>query len=491
MVKFLKRRYQIQVSPLGLGLLRIGAGITIFLEALQLLQHKELIFHSLPFVEAGSFNPTLPLLIWMMVLTCLTLGLWTKASAIANYLFTLMFYADAGEFAYHADYVYLGLGFLFMFAPMGNSLSIDRLIEGKKDSKYRVSSLYYYLFAFVGIGLVYGDSCFWKFSSPMWMGGLAVWLPASLPQNTWLPIKALLDFPTLLQFLGYLTLLLEISFLFIMWFNWARLPLWIVGVGLHLGIGIAFPIPYFALIMVAVYCVMMPWPWYEKIETLLKPWKIKLKNLMVPRLTRFKEPVALTRLNFKGPWQFRVLLGLFVVVTLFQMSALILSPPGQKTFTRPVLEFALKVKAFTKSTLGIQDHGVFMDHHFRGYDHVVALAQVNPDGTETFLPIINQKAQAEHWNYGRLWVYWTFQVMNSKVDLNRLARGIRRMTAYWLKGDLQTPKTFRVLVKRINSQFSYAPKRWLANSEAPWIPVGSAKWENGKIQLKLADIEKL
>src|SRR5690606_37108564 len=58
--------------------------------------------------------------------------------------------------------------------------------------------------------------------------------------------------------LGYLTLLFEMSFLFLFWIKKMRIPLAIIGVGLHIGILIFFPIPFFAFGFVALYILMVP-----------------------------------------------------------------------------------------------------------------------------------------------------------------------------------------------------------------------------------------
>ena len=55
-------------------------------------------------------------------------------------------------------------------------------------------------------------SIFFKWASAMWTRGLGLWLPASLPQNTWLPpglLALLLDRELIVRGLGYLVLFLD------------------------------------------------------------------------------------------------------------------------------------------------------------------------------------------------------------------------------------------------------------------------------------------
>ena len=70
--------------------------------------------------------------------------------------------------------------------PIGNSLSIDDLFlklkhsnigyQYKPDKKVYMAN--YLIPVFIGIGLVYFDSILFKYTSPMWLKGLGMWLPA-------------------------------------------------------------------------------------------------------------------------------------------------------------------------------------------------------------------------------------------------------------------------------------------------------------------------
>lgn len=93
------------------------------------------------------------------------------------------------SFEYHAFYAYMGMNFLLIIMPVGRCLSLDRLLLKLKfsnttsiyNSPKKVSQIYYLLPVFVGVGLGYFDSIFYKLSSDMWLKGLGSWMPSSLP----------------------------------------------------------------------------------------------------------------------------------------------------------------------------------------------------------------------------------------------------------------------------------------------------------------------
>src|SRR5690606_1157309 len=177
------------------------------------------------------------------------------------------------------------INFLFIFLPISTTFSLDRLILKLKYSNTRfryipsqtVSVLAYYLPVLLGIGFFYFDSVFFKFTSPLWLNGLGMWLPSSLPQAILVDISPLLNIKVLVIALGYLTLAFEAIFLFTFWRKKWRVPMLIIGVGLHLGILVCFPIPFFALGVIAIYLLMIPVSFWEKIFNRNKEPKKKLQ----------------------------------------------------------------------------------------------------------------------------------------------------------------------------------------------------------------------
>ncbi|MBW1297146.1 hypothetical protein [Aquimarina litoralis] len=192
---------------------------------------------------------------------------------IINYVLTLFLISSAVAYEYHMFYVYSGMNFFLVFLPISTTISIDsirkKLSYLKQGFIYvapKVSKLNYLVPVFVGLGLVYFDSViFYKMQSPMWLRGLGLWLPSSLPQITISENQWFLNQEFLVRSLSYLTLYFEFVFIFMFWNKLFRIPLLIIGVGLHLGILIEYPIPYFGLGCSAVYILMVPVSLWSKL----------------------------------------------------------------------------------------------------------------------------------------------------------------------------------------------------------------------------------
>lgn len=268
----LQALYDKKIDGRGLGVFRIVFNIILFLDVFHLYYFRHLIYDEVPYLEPSNFDVTIPFMFWFASIILLIFGLFTRTAAIINYIFAVLFIGTMGTYEYHMYYIYMGICFLFIILPVSKCYSFDRLLIKLKYSNTRhlykpdnkVSQLSYLMIVFVGIGLVYFDSIFYKSVSPMWLRGLGVWLPASLPAITHIDNTWLLNQEVIIKILGYLTLAFEATFIFLMWFKKLRPYLFIVGIGLHLGIFLEFPIPLFALGYCAIYLLLLPVSLFER-----------------------------------------------------------------------------------------------------------------------------------------------------------------------------------------------------------------------------------
>lgn len=300
------------VSPLGLDVFRIVYGSILFCEIQELYRFRHMVFDELPYFITNdiSFGPVL--IAWMVALACLVLGLFTQTAAVVNYVLTLLTFSTFHDYEYHMDFVYTGTNLLLMFVPIGKRLSLDSLLRrfrsGGTDelADQPVSYANYYSLMLVGLAVVYFDSVFYKFVSPVWQQGLGLWRPASMPPFSWqfTPVF-LLEQKWLMVLLSHITLVLESVFIFAMWFRWGRLIMLPIGATLHLGIALAFPLPWFGLAMASLYILLVPpewWEaifsklrnrqplltvWYDETSTALNRWRILLEQFDVTRRVEF------------------------------------------------------------------------------------------------------------------------------------------------------------------------------------------------------------
>ncbi|WP_312767455.1 DCC1-like thiol-disulfide oxidoreductase family protein [Epilithonimonas sp.] len=616
----IKRLYNKNISGLGLSIFRIIYGLVLLCEVSQLYFFRHLIFDKIPFVDAAEIDFSIPISIWIISIIFLVLGLFTRLATIINYLMTIILIGSINTYEYHMFYAYLGMNFLLLFLPVSRNLSLDRLILKYKYSNTRfnydppreVSVLSYFIPIMVGAAFVYFDSIFYKFTSFFWTKGLGLWFPTSFPNTVFIPINGILDQKYLILFLGYLTVAFETIFIFTFFRKKWRVPLLIIGLGLHMGILICYPIPWFALGMCSIYLLMVPVSFWEKLFLpkkkspvmtfyydgecpLCNRTKITIQHFDIKGRIDFKtvqyygeqEPllqeVPLDDLLddihsikngkvYKGLDTYIQVLG---SINYLKPLSWILRIPGiyhlgkityrfiaknRNTerctedncgFTPPVLppkeesfkilqnytlsdlkvlgitiglSFILFLQVFVsynsikkgmsfkatsvnkilghlsdeiekpaKTFLGITHHAVFMDYHFSDYNHIIAIAHLDKNGKQTWLPIINQDGTPGAYLCGSTWVKWTFRVANNNIDQKNLKIGIRDFTAFWANKnniDLRDAK-FIIKVKKIDS-----PKEWekgflQKQMDKPWQDIGVAKWKNKNYNIDIPEVEKL
>ncbi len=286
--RWFDRQFQTNVSGLILAVFRILYVSILLAEVGQLWYFKHLIYDPIPYlVGSPNLRMTLLFFFWVPALGCLLVGMFTRTAAVGNYVFSVIVLSSWSSFGYHADYIYLGVNFLLIFLPVSRRLALDPLLDRLKYSRIGneyhpdrcVRLLAINLLLFVGLGLVYFDSLFWKATSELWMQGLGLWLPASLPFLTWNDVSPILDLKPFVLFGGYLTLLYEGLFLFLFWFSPFRIPLFLVGFALHLGIAVVFPLPLFGLLMTCLLLLLLPPSWFAAAHRGL--------GFKAPRLTVF------------------------------------------------------------------------------------------------------------------------------------------------------------------------------------------------------------
>jgi predicted DCC family thiol-disulfide oxidoreductase YuxK len=275
---FLRKSFDKKIDGTGLAVFRIAYCLVLLCEIAQLFYFKNLIFDVVPFIERAEINFGIPILFWFVSVVFILFGAFTRFFTILNYILGMILIGSIHSFEYHVFYAYMGINFLLIFFPVSQCLSLDRLFKKLKYSNTTftytppktVSQLYYFIPPFVGIGLVYIDSVFYKLSSDLWLGGLGSWLPSSLPMITHLNNSWILNQEWLIRSTGWITILFETLFLFVFFKKKYRVWVLILGMFLHLGILIQFPIPWFALTACVIYLLIVPVSWWKKLFSSFK-----------------------------------------------------------------------------------------------------------------------------------------------------------------------------------------------------------------------------
>ncbi len=265
-----------KVDATGLSVFRFLYSIILFVEISRLFKFRHLIYDKIPFQYAGEIDTTFIFIFWYIVLGLLLLGLYTRTATIINFVFGVIVFSSAKMVSYHVYYCYVTMNILLMFMPVSRVLSLDNLFKKLKYSS--INSFYVvdrkilqinYLFpVFACIGLVYFDSTFQKLNSRLWLDGLGMWLPSSLPMITWNDASWILNNEWLIKFVGYFVIVFEGLFIFLFWHKPFRIPLLIIGILFHIGILYIYPIPLFAITAMAIYLLLLPEAFWIRLSNL-------------------------------------------------------------------------------------------------------------------------------------------------------------------------------------------------------------------------------
>lgn len=262
-----------EIDGTGLAIFRIIYCLILLCEIGQIFYFRHLIFDKIPYIDGAEINFGIPITFWAISVFFILFGFFTSFFSILNYILSIILIGSISTYEYHVFYAYLGINFLLTFLPISRCLSIDNLLLKLRFSNTtfqysppkKVPQLYYFIPIFLGLGLVYADSIFYKVVSSMWYTGLGSWLPSSLPMITHINSSWLLNQEILIKSVGFLTIIFEAIFIVTFFRKSFRLPLLVLGLILHFGILVQFPIPWFALIACSLYILMIPVSWWEKV----------------------------------------------------------------------------------------------------------------------------------------------------------------------------------------------------------------------------------
>ena len=207
-----------------------------------------------------------------------------------------------------------------------------------------------------------------------------------------------------------------------------------------------------------------------------------------------------------GKLKFRFLQSIIIIMTCVQLLLIYDSPIFKKVrefvgVRYSKLDYALvklikeEIKPPFRLFLGMQEHHVFVDGHFSGNNHAIAVIHINEKGKETWLPITKKDGTPGEYIFGPNWVKYCFRVNGpGKLNYNRLEKGLRDFSAFWAKHNdinLNERTKFIVRSKRVETPHVWEKDFLTKQKNKPWIDAGSFNWENNEVSFSLKEIEDL
>jgi predicted DCC family thiol-disulfide oxidoreductase YuxK len=155
----------------------------------------------------------------------------------------------------------------------------------------------------------------------------------------------------------------------------------------------------------------------------------------------------------------------------------------------PISQASNAILMVSQTFLGITPHALYLHDHFAGYNHILAIAYTDQNGSEQWLPFINEQGRLLAPNWGRVHSMWANIAVTPNIDNNRLHKFIMKVTAFWgQKEGLDINNVvFNIKLKRIDAPSYWVYDQLHKNFTSPWSSIGTAKWSNNRISFDLPD----
>lgn len=165
----------------------------------------------------------------------------------------------------------------------------------------------------------------------------------------------------------------------------------------------------------------------------------------------------------------------------------------QSVMENLIQKISYPLSVLSRTFWGITAHAVFMDSHFNGYNHILAVEAETKQGKKIWLPIIDKEGHAGKYAYSFNWVKWTFRVDAPQINQESLKKGIRDFATFWaVKNGYDIHNiSFNIFMKRCD-----IPKHWeydflKKQKNRPWEKIGSAGWRKDDFVIDIPEVESL
>ena len=190
----------------------------------------------------------------LVAFACLTLGLFTRAAAVAAFLATVSYVNRVPGALFGLDQVNGMVSMYLALGPSGSAWSLDRWLRARRTG--RPLEMTHISGATIAIRLIQIHMCviylfagLGKLQGPSWWNGYAMWQAFASLEYQSLDMTWLADWPRTVNLMTHVTVCWEIFFCVLIWPRLTRPIMLLIAIPLHLGIAICLGMPTFGLAM--------------------------------------------------------------------------------------------------------------------------------------------------------------------------------------------------------------------------------------------------
>lgn len=215
-------------------------------------------YHTIFHYITSPLGVKLALTLLFMAAFSFTIGFKTRLSAIILFILITSFHERNNLVLNSGDTVLRCMLFFFMFAPSGNSFSVDGLIKHlrQKDPITDILLLktpWAQRMMQIQVAIIYFVTAYAKSRGELWHGGEAMYYVWGLVDFNKVGVEQWMNYPLLYSTMTFFSLFAEASLPFLLWFKASRPYAVLLGIGLHGWIIGFMTIPVFGILMIVTY----------------------------------------------------------------------------------------------------------------------------------------------------------------------------------------------------------------------------------------------
>lgn len=187
----------------------------------------------------------------------------------------------------------------------------------------------------------------------------------------------------------------------------------------------------------------------------------------------------------KAFWKYTLLALLVLQLLVIVTSAVPANTPG--TLNKVVGAS----RGVLKKYWGLARHGVFLDRHFQGFNHIFKVTYIH-QGRELTLPLLDDSGMPSDYVSGSIWRNISFDIITPRPYASAIENGMRPYMDYYLrdKGFDLSNGQFVFYVKTIDIPTQWEPDFLHRQMAKPWVIAGQVTLRNGSYHYQWTPVMK-
>lgn len=237
-------------------------------------------WHSLLYYITSPLGVKLLLALLFIAAFSFTIGFKTRASAIILFVLVASFNERNNLVLNSGDTVLRLMIFFFIFSPAGRAYAVDSLMARLKIPESEAmlpfaSPSWAQRMMQIQVAVIYFVTAYAKSRGELWHGGEAIYYVVGLIDFHITGVEQLMNYPLIYSALTFVTLFVELSLPFLLFFRATRPYAVVAGIGLHAWTMVFMLLPVFPILMMSTYIIFFS---EDELGGLLQRIRTRLKK---------------------------------------------------------------------------------------------------------------------------------------------------------------------------------------------------------------------